>query len=302
MNARHIKKLTAARADGGKQGLGVILVIIATVSLSTEAIAAKIAYANGVSVISALAFRYIIAAFLFWTGLLLLKYPCGVARQDMTKITILAVGGQATTVLLLFNAFRYIPAAIAILFLYLYPTIATFLAFLFLKEPLTKRKLVALTLTLGGCIFILGQPLHGLDMRGVAFSAGAAVTNALFLVGSTSILRQVRVPVYNAYMTAILAFLFSVIGLASSQLKYVTVTPTGWKTIIILGVICTVVALTALFQGVKYIGASRAAIISTFEPLATALLGIWLLQESLTSQQTVGGILVLAGVLLQRRE
>ncbi|MBF7083811.1 EamA family transporter [Desulfallas sp. Bu1-1] len=49
-------------------------------------------------------------------------------------------------------------------------------------------------------------------------------------------------------------------------------------------------------------GASRTAIISTFEPVATALLGFWLLQETLSGRQLLGGALVMIGVLLQRNK
>ncbi|MTI85130.1 MAG: DMT family transporter [Firmicutes bacterium] len=284
-----------------EQSIGVLFVLIATISLSTEAIAAKFAYAGGANVITALTFRYIIAAVLFSAGLLFFKHSFLLPRRDIARIAVLALGAQSATVILLFNAFRYIPAAMAILFLYLYPTIVTFLAFLFLKEPLTWRKISALLLTMGGCIIILGQPLHGLDMRGVGFSVGAAITNAVFLVGSTRMLDHIEVHVYNTYMTVMIAIFFSVLGAATGQLSF-HFTSSVWVAILVLGIVCTVLAMATLFQGVKRIGASRTAIISTFEPVSTAILGFWLLHEGVSSWQILGGSLVLLGVFLQRRE
>lgn len=284
-----------------EQTIGIILVLIATISLSTEAVAAKIAYSGGVNVISALAVRYIIAAVFFGAGLLLWKKSFMLPNADIARIAVLAIGAQSTTVLLLFNSFRYIPAALAILFLYLYPTIVTFLAYTFLKEPLNWRKITALFLTLSGCAIILGQPLNGLDMRGVGLSTGAAVMNAIFLVGSTKLISHIEVPVYNTYMTGIIAIFFSALGIATGQLKF-DFSPKAWGALLVLGIVCTVVALAALFQGVKKIGASRAAIISTFEPVSTAILGMWFLQESISAWQGIGGALVLAGIFLQKRE
>ena len=46
----------------------------------------------------------------------------------------------------------------------------------------------------------------------------------------------------------------------------------AWLAIIALGIFATVLAMAAFFPGIKEIGASRAAIISTFEPAATAIL------------------------------
>ncbi|MGC7878568.1 EamA family transporter, partial [Desulforudis sp. 1190] len=61
-------------------------------------------------------------------------------------------------------------------------------------------------------------------------------------------------------------------------------------------------ALAAIFRGIQLIGASRASIISTLEPAVTALLGFWLLSETLTVVQMAGGALILLGVFLQSRE
>lgn len=283
------------------QSIGILLVIISTVSISTEAVVAKIAYSEGVNVISALSLRYIVAACIFSAGLLLWKQSIKLNKRDVINIIMLTLGTQAVTVLLLFNAFRYVPAAIAILFLYLYPAMVTFLAFVFLQEPLTRRKIYALFLTLGGCIVIIGQPLHGLDLRGVGFAVGAAITNAIFLVGVTRLISHIPVPVYNTCMSVVLAVFFTLTGAIQGELV-LSLTPKAWGAILVLGIVCTVIAMAALLQGVKRIGASRTAIISTFEPVSTSILGFWLLRETITNWQIAGGMLVLLGVIMQRRE
>jgi drug/metabolite transporter (DMT)-like permease len=58
--------------------------------------------------------------------------------------------------------------------------------------------------------------------------------------------------------------------------------------------------MAAFFRGIKEIGASRAAIISTFEPAATAILAFLGLGEVLTIWQIAGGVIVLSGVLVLR--
>lgn len=290
-------KKKAATGDA----LGVLLVLVATVSFSTEGVAAKIAYREGAGVITTLALRYAVAALVLWTGLVLCKRPWRLTRNQLLAVTLLALGTQAVTVLCLFYAFKYIPAAMAILFLYFYPTVVTLLAYFLLKEPLTWRKITALVLTLAGCAVILGQPVHGLDPRGVVLALVAALTNALFLVGSTRLLADIPVPVYTSYMTAIIAVFFLAVGQAGGQLD-LSLSPAAWQAIVFLGVVCTVVALACMLRGVELIGASRTAIISTFEPVATALLGFWLLQETLSGRQLLGGALVILGVLLQRNE
>ncbi|SFR10995.1 DMT family transporter [Desulfoscipio geothermicus] len=285
----------------GKESTGILLVLVATISLSTEAIAAKIAYREGAGVMTTLFLRYAVAAFFFWAEMIISKRPWKLSRSRITSVAALALGGQSVTVLCLFYAFKYIPAAMAILFLYVYPTIVTLLSYFLLKEPLTWRKMTALFMTLAGCTVILGQPVHGLDPRGVILALGAAVMNAIFLVGSTRLLADIPVPVYNAYMTGIVALFFLGLGSIKGALNF-SLNLQAWEAVLFLGLICTVLSLAALFRGVEIIGASRAAIISTFEPVSTALLGFWLLQETLTGWQLLGGALVVTGVMLQSRE
>ncbi|HBV99359.1 MAG: membrane protein [Peptococcaceae bacterium BICA1-7] len=285
----------------GGQGLGVALVIVSTLCLSTEAIAAKIAYQGGAGVMTTLTLRYIIAAFIFWGFILAGGYPYKLSARQLQGVAALSLGAQTLTVLALFQAFQYIPAAMAILFLYLYPTIVTILAFFFLKEKITWPKGAALALTFLGAAFILGQPVGELDMRGVLLSVAAAVTNAIFLVGTARLLSGIQTPVYNAYVSSIVALAVGILALSRGQL-HLDLSFQAWAAIVALGIVSTVIAMAALMRGVQIIGPSRAAIISTFEPAATALLAFWALGESLTLWQAAGGIVILAGVFLLKRK
>jgi drug/metabolite transporter (DMT)-like permease len=284
----------------GRQGLGVALVLFSTICLSMEPVAAKIAYRGGATVMTTLTLRYILAAAIFWLLILAGGYAFRLTLRQLLAITALSAGTQALAVLALFEAFRYIPAGMAILFLYFYPTVVTILAFFFLKEPFTWRKGLALLLTLAGCAVILGQPVNSLDMRGVVLSLTAALTYAVFLVGSTRLLASIQTLVYNTWVATLLAVTLGGLALLRGQLD-LSFNTKAMMAIGVLGFVSTVLAMAALMRGVKEIGASRAAIISTFEPVATAVLGFLVLGESLTSWQMVGGAAVLAGVFLQKR-
>ncbi len=284
----------------GRQGLGVALVLFSTICLSMEPVAAKIAYRGGATVMTTLTLRYILAAAIFWLLILAGGYAFRLTLRQLLAITALSAGTQALAVMALFEAFRYIPAGMAILFLYFYPTVVTILAFFFLKEPFTRQKVLALFLTLGGCAVILGQPVNTLDPRGVVLSLTAAFTYAIFLVGSTRLLASIQTLVYNTWVTTLLAVTLGGLALLRGQLD-LSFNTEAMMAIGVLGFVSTVLAMAALMRGVKEIGASRAAIISTFEPVATAVLGFLVLGESLTSWQVIGGAAVLAGVFLQKR-
>jgi drug/metabolite transporter (DMT)-like permease len=287
------------KQKSSRQGLGVALVLFATICLSIEAVAAKLAYQGGATVMITLTLRYILAAAIFWLIIKVGKYAFRLPRRQLAAVTALSLGGQTLTVLALFESFRYIPSGMAILFLYLYPTLVAVLSVFVLREPFTRGKGIALLLTFAGCAIILGQPLNTLDMRGVILSLAAAFSNSIFLVWTTRLLKDIDTTVYNAYVMTIVALATGIIAIARGQVSF-DFNLQALGAIVVLAIVSTVLAMGALLRGVKIIGASRAAIISTFEPAATALLGFLILGELLTGWQMAGGLVVLAGVFVLR--
>ncbi len=284
-----------------KGNIGILLVLIATLSYSIEGIAAKFAYQGGATVLTALVFRYLMAAAIYWSIVLITKQNFRLPFGQLVKLLAFAACTQGVAVVCLFYSFSYIPAAMSILFLYLYPTIVTLLAYFLLKEPLTANKIAALVLTLVGSAVILGQPVNNLDPRGVAFAVVAAVFNAIYIIGGAKFLQNLSVLILNTYMTSALAVVFTAGALFSGTLT-LKLNFSAWTAIFSLAVVCTVIATFCFFHGVSLIGASRTAIVSTSEPLLTAILGFIFLNEKLTLLQMLGGLLVIVGVFLQREK
>ena len=72
----------------------------------------------------------------------------------------------------------------------------------------------------------------------------------------------------------------------------------AWPGIIGIAVLSTAVAVQAFYAGARRIGAARASLVSTVEPVYTIVLATILFGESLTAVQMLGGLLVIGGVLL----
>jgi drug/metabolite transporter (DMT)-like permease len=66
-------------------------------------------------------------------------------------------------------------------------------------------------------------------------------------------------------------------------------------------IIGTVIPIPLLLFGMTRIGASRASIISTLEPISAALCGLIFLHETMTALQWVGAASVIGAVLLVAR-
>ena len=72
----------------------------------------------------------------------------------------------------------------------------------------------------------------------------------------------------------------------------------AWLWLLLIAVVSTVVAVSAFFAGLRLVGPSEAAILSTFEPVVTVVLAYMVLGERLSPAQLAGGALVLAAVVL----
>jgi drug/metabolite transporter (DMT)-like permease len=73
---------------------------------------------------------------------------------------------------------------------------------------------------------------------------------------------------------------------------------TAWPGLLGVGCVATFIAIQSFYAGAQRVGAARAALISTFEPVWTIGLAALLLSESLQPLQLAGGALILLGVVL----
>jgi drug/metabolite transporter (DMT)-like permease len=74
----------------------------------------------------------------------------------------------------------------------------------------------------------------------------------------------------------------------------------AWPGILGVGAVSTFIAIQAFYAGAHRIGAARASLVSTVEPIWTIVLAGILFGERLTPLQLVGGALILGGVVLSQ--
>jgi drug/metabolite transporter (DMT)-like permease len=202
--------------------------------------------------------------------------------------------------LLYFEALRHSSISTLTLLFYSYPVFVTLLAVLFLREPMTRIKSAALLLALGGCVIVL-RPSGKADWRGALLALAAALLYSAYMVVGTRLTRGVDPFLSTAWIMTATAAVFIAAAVARSEMGAVR-GPAAWGSILGLVVVATVMADGSFFAGLSRTGASRAAILSTVEPLFTLLLSTSLLGESIPPARFLGGTLILGSVLLMHRE
>ena len=86
--------------------------------------------------------------------------------------------------------------------------------------------------------------------------------------------------------------------LAGEPLLPTQVPSAAWPGLIGIGVFSAAIAIQAFYASAARIGAARAALMTTVQPVVVILLGVLFLNEAFTPVRAAGAAIVLAGVVL----
>ena len=222
---------------------------------------------------------------------------------------ILAVFNSLWTVSVRLNG-----AALATLLIYISPAFTAFVGWRWLDERLTTPKLVAIGLSLVGCIFASGAhdpSVWRLNPVGIAAGLATGLTFTFYsMMGKKSSAKGI-----NPWTATLYAFAFGsgfLLLLQRPDTIFWLSRPLaggpgglreaalGWGTMLMLAIGPTLGGYGLYTVSLTHLPTSTANLIVTLEPAMTAALAFFFLGERLTASQLVGGAVVLAGVFLLR--
>ena len=273
-----------------------ILVAISAISFGTLAIFGRYAYAGGLDTFTLLFLRFSFATILM---IILLvgqhqTLPRGKLLWQLVGMGAIGYVGQSFCYL---SAIKYASVGLVALLLYLYPIFVAILSSIFLKTKITLPKFMALALATFGAI-LTANPQGG-QWLGIFLALAAALIYSIYIVIGAGVMKKV-----SSVQSSTIIF-------ASASLVYGAITAvhgaqwpssqTGWLAIAGLTLIATAIPVATFLAGLKRIGPTNAAMLSTLEPLVSVLLAALLFGELLQPLTLLGGGLILAGVLLLTR-
>lgn len=286
---------------------GVLLSFFGAIFFSTKAVMVKLAFAAShmdalslltVRMVFALPF-YLVAAFWITNQ----QNNVRLTRKQWIYTLLLGAFGYYLSSLFDFMGLQYISAGLERLILFLYPTFALMINAFVFKQKLTTRQIVALVLTYCGILLAYFGELN-LDSSNPNFYLGSglvllcAITYAIYISGSGRIIPHVGAGKFTAYaMLAATGGIFAHF-LVRGDFSAFSGGSMLWGYGFALGLIATVLPSFMVSAGMKKIGASNAAIISSVGPVSTILQAHYFLGEHIFWEQIAGTALVLVGVLL----
>lgn len=190
--------------------------------------------------------------------------------------------------------------AVASILLYTAPAIVVVLSALLWRERVTKKKLLALGLTLVGCALVCGVFSGSLTVTGggILLGLGAGFFYALY-----SIFGRYALAHYGPMTVTVWTFVFA--GVASLALVRpvelaALAQPSLALTAVGLVVCSTVLPYILYTRGLARVEAGKASILASLEPVVASVAGVVLFGEPMSGLTAAGIVCVLAGVYILR--
>jgi len=191
--------------------------------------------------------------------------------------------------------------AVASILLYTAPAIVVVLSTILWRERVTKKKLLALGLTLVGCALVCGVFGGGLAVTvpGILLGLGSGFFYALY-----SIFGRYALAHYDSMTVTVWTFLFagpcSLVLLRPAELRSAFSQPLSWGLALGLVVFSTVLPYVFYTRGLARVESGKASIMASLEPVVASLAGVLMFGEPMSAMTLAGIVLVLSGVVILR--
>ena len=278
-------------------GRATLLIVLSALGFGSISVLTLLITRAGLPLVTAMAWRYVFASLLL--GVLAnvsqLKH---IPRYRIVRLVLIGGIGQAMITYLSLYALEYIPVGPLAFLFYTYPAWVALLAAVRRTERLTLIRVTALTLALIGVTVMVGAPsAEKLHPIGVALALGSALLYTIYLPALEYVQKGIPA-MLSAFLLVVGAGISFMLFAFFSGNLYVPAGALLWGNILLLSLVSTVIAFSALIKGLAVLGPVRTSIIATVEPFFTAILGVLVLSNRLTATTLVGGVLIAAAVLL----
>lgn len=281
-----------------KKIYGVILTMASALAFGFMPIFAKIAYDEGATPETTLFLRFFLSALMLFLYFIIARKNFKIPKEMYPKVLIIGMVGYGGTCMTLFSSYKYISVGLATILHFIYPAVVTIMEVLIYKEKIRVNKVLSLVFSIAGVYTLIGLSSMKLNAVGVflALFSGVFYSICILQLGHSSV-RKIDTIVITFYLSLFSSLSILIYGAFTGGLNF-NIGPVGYLASLGLSGICTVAAFIALNMGVRIIGSSNAAILSTLEPITGMLLSALIFGESITMSVAIGSILILISVYM----
>lgn len=276
---------------------GTAYAILSAVIFGLNPLWAQTIYANGGNAMSLAFYRMVFGA-LLGAGLCLLLKRQGIRvdRLNLRKLFICAAG-YACTPMLLLSSYNYLDSGMATTVHFVYPVLVILGCAVFYHERISRLKAVCMVLCVLG-ILLLYAPGGGASLIGIAIALFSGVTYAFYTVYLAKSGLQELGMLTLMFWLHLFGLVYAGPAVFLGRSFTADFSLNIWMLVIFFAVCNSGLAVTLFQLGTRYVGPQKTSLFSTFEPLTSVLVGIFVYQEAVTFRTLCGMLCILASVIL----
>lgn len=217
-------------------------------------------------------------------------------KKQLLHILIISVF-YAFMIILLYSSYDYIDSGVATTLHFSYPVFVILISAIFYKKVLDVNQMICTILALLGILFLNDSSM---SMNGIGAVAAvlSGLSYALYIVLAESFevndlplfVLSFWISVFST-MTVSFSFLFAPIPQARFNINSIVL-------LALIALATNVFALGLFQKGLSLCGGVKASLLSTFEPLTSVFVGLFVYRERLTMLNIIGIIFILLATVI----
>ncbi|MDU3823089.1 MAG: DMT family transporter [Veillonella sp.] len=280
------------------KNIGILVVFLATVFLSTKSIWAKLIYLDSLSPLNVLVCRAVLSLPFFLIPMIRFDWN-SVNKSKVFKYSFFGAILYVSSSIADFIGLLYISASLERAVLFTFP-IYVFLLSSDLSR-ITFSKVVLIVSTVLGLAIMFNPTVdnHLTDtLIGISLVLLSAIFWALFIIYSKRAVSNISPTIFTSTYMCITTVLL-LLGFIIDSKNFTTFSTLQTHTMIylvFLAIFCSIIPSYLMSFGLKRINASLAAVISAMGPIVTLALDVVILNHNLALNEIIGAIIVTACV------
>lgn len=283
--------------------IGLILAVLGTLLFSLKSIFIKFLYQQGLNANDVLVLRMALALPIYSVILLRItqqkSFVCPPLAQ-LKKIVLLGFFGYYLASLFDLMGLELISAQLERLSLFTYPFLIAVIGFVVLKETITVRVMIAMTISYMGLWIVMGEELKitGNDViLGVSFVLISALSFACYVLFSKRFITQIGSQLFTS-IAMIASCLFGLAhGVVVLDWADLEISHVAWFWLLMLVIFSTVIPSFMMTEALHWLAPAQVGIIGMLGPVFTIAFAIYLLNEPFTLGIALGITLIMLGVM-----
>lgn len=279
---------------------GYIYTALSAIIFGLMPLLTKIIIARGATSLTIPFFRVFYVTIVLFLVLKIKKIDFHLEKRDLLSIMLTSIFGSGLTIIILNESYNYVDTGIATSLHFLYPLFVAILCCFFYREKIKKKQIISLSFALVGIICFMSKGNGSLFGYLLAIASGLTYAFYLVKMDKTGLVKM------NALKLSFYLALFTTIEIFTMNLFMQDVVfkmdALSYGLLLVLALSSSFLATVLLQKGVLLLGSTRASFICLLGPVTSMIVGILWLNEALTLNKGLGGLVIIISLIIFLKE